>query len=346
MQTHPQNRTIALVIAAVAVVTARIRHSGNEYVILGAQMKDVKIKRLAHLTGHSGAVYTLTALHNQAKVISAGSDRMVALWDTGGNETGTQLVAAHNVVYSLFHEKENNLLLAGQSAGGIHVIDLNESREIRLLQYHTAPVFVIEVSYKHNLMFSGDGSGTIHVSQLSDFTPLTKFNIGTGKVRAIVVDDQNNRLLAGSSDGSVYVINLPDFKLLHNFEAHQKGFSVNTLCLLPGTDYLLSGSRDAHLNVYDIKNNFRLMQSIPAHNYAIYTIAVHPEGNYFATASRDKTVKIWSADTMEVLERIDKDKYNGHTASVNKLVWHEDGKLITASDDRSVMIWQVEVAES
>lgn len=301
---------------------------------------------MAHLTGHSGAVYTLAALHNQPKVVSAGSDRMVALWDTGGNESGVQLVAANNVVYSLFHQKENNFLLAGQSAGGIHVIDLNENREIRLLQYHNAPVFVIAVSYKHNLLFSGDGSGTIHVSQLSDYAPRTKFNIGTGKVRAIVVDDQNDRLIAGSADGSIYVISLPDLKPLNNFEAHQKGFSVNALCLLPGTDLLLSGSRDAHLNVYDVKNNFRLLQSIPAHNYAIYTIAVHPNGNYFATASRDKTVKIWNADTMEVIERIDKEQYNGHTASVNKLVWHDDGKLITASDDRSVMIWQLEMAES
>jgi WD40 repeat protein len=304
-------------------------------------MKGIKITRVAQLAGHSGSIYSLAVLDRQ-HFISAGSDKVLAMWETGGLEEGVQVAAASDVVYSLFYDTLHQRLLAGQSVGGIHVIDLQQKKETRLLQYHDSAVYAITPSYAHGLLFSGDATGTVHVSTLNDFTPVQRFSVGTGKVRAIIADDATNRLLVGSGDGSVYVVGLPDFNLQHSFKAHQEGFSVNALCLVPGTDILLSGSRDAHLHVYDIKNNFKLLQSIPAHNYAIYTIAMHPTEKIFATASRDKSVKIWDADSMEVLARIDKENFDGHTASVNKLVWTHDGHLVTGSDDRSAMVWKVE----
>lgn len=301
-------------------------------------MKTLNIQRTRKLSGHHGSVYALEVLPEG--LVTAGSDKVIALWDHLNGSDGTQLAKASHVVYSLFYDAATETLLAGQSAGGIHVIDLKEKKESRLLQYHEAPVFSMAVSLKHKMFFSGDGSGLIHVSQAGSFTPLTRFKAGEGKIRSILIDDASNRLIAGTAEGMIHVISLPELTPVISFAAHQADFGVNALCLTQG-GLLLSGSRDAHLNVFDAANGFRQLQSIPAHNYAIYSIAMHPNGRVFATASRDKTVKLWDAETMEVIARIDKEQYDGHTASVNILAWDQEGKLVTTGDDRMVMVWEV-----
>jgi WD40 repeat protein len=66
------------------------------------------------------------------------------------------------------------------------------------------------------------------------------------------------------------------------------------------------------------------------------------ENKFFASASRDKTIRIWSAETYELQKSIDKEKYDGHLNSVNKLLWlHSHNYLISGSDDRSIIIWKV-----
>ena len=79
--------------------------------------------------------------------------------------------------------------------------------------------------------------------------------------------------------------------------------------------------------------------SIPAHNYAIYEIGFDPTGKYFATASRDKTVKIWDYNSMGVIERLAGNDGKGHINSVNTLLWMKNGTLLTAGDDRAIQSW-------
>ena len=156
------------------------------------------------------------------------------------------------------------------------------------------------------------------------------------------MDADENNCFVGCGDGTVVVINISALTIDEKFGAHNDGFSVNTVCLSAKENYLYTAARDARINVFDIKNNFKLLESIPAHNYAIYEMQYSPNKKYIATASRDKTVKIWDAENLKVLARIDKEKNEGHVNSVNTLQWMSDEVLLTAGDDRSIIAWKVE----
>ncbi|MBK7939593.1 MAG: hypothetical protein IPJ82_22020 [Lewinellaceae bacterium] len=95
------------------------------------------------------------------------------------------------------------------------------------------------------------------------------------------------------------------------------------------------------MRVWDLENNFRLVSEQPAHLFTLNHIVFSPDGQFFATASRDKTIKIWDAATFQLLKVVDTIRNGGHINSVNRLLWLP-GCLVSCSDDRTVMLWWVE----
>jgi WD40 repeat protein len=68
----------------------------------------------------------------------------------------------------------------------------------------------------------------------------------------------------------------------------------------------------------------------------------HPSGAWFATGSRDKTIKLWNPDDYSFLMRIEKEIHAGHINSVNKIYWSSfNNYLVSAGDDRRIIIWEI-----
>ena len=231
-------------------------------------------------------------------------------------------------------------MLVGQGKGGVHVINLDSGKEEKLIQLHTSPIFVIAYYPKHQLIFTGSSDGGIRILNHA-FELVHQIELSSGKIRNITFSAINDQCIIGCGDGTICIISLSNFQIVKQWQGHQPGFGVNALCISPDGKYLLSGSRDAMLNIYNT-TSYELEKSIPAHNYAIYDIAYHASGNFFATASRDKSVKIWEADNFNLIVRLDKESHDGHHNSVNKLLWVDDN-LITTGDDRSIIVWQAEL---
>jgi WD40 repeat protein len=57
----------------------------------------------------------------------------------------------------------------------------------------------------------------------------------------------------------------------------------------------------------------------------------------------DKSIKVWDTAQLKLLKVIDRARHTGHGTSVNKLLWMPfHNYLASASDDRSISIWDIE----
>lgn len=303
----------------------------------------MKIEKIHTCTGHRAAVYALAPGKDERHFLSAGGDGWVAEWNLDDPETGQLAASAEVQIFSLCSLPDGRLV-AGDMNGGVHWIDRSKPENTRDIQHHGKGSF--DILAAGNWVFTIGGDGILTRWDLEKSRSLESLQLSNQSLRSISFSEKRKEIAVGASDNAIYLLDVETFEIKHVAKnAHAN--SVFAVAYSPDSRYLLSGGRDAMLRVWDLGNPQSLTPhpspltpEHPAHLFTLNHIVFSPEGNLFATASRDKTLKIWNAQTFQLLKVVDTIRYGGHINSVNRLLWVPDC-LVSCSDDRTVMLWEV-----
>lgn len=173
-----------------------------------------------------------------------------------------------------------------------------------------------------------------------------------GPVKAIAVSADGRLALTGSLDYSMMVWDLsgPRPHERSRFDDHD-GW-VNAVAFIPNSHRVLSGGDDGTLSMWDVATG-RLVRTFKGHQSKIVSIAVSADGHWAATASWDRTARIWNLTASPDAAKATRDDaviVSGHDGPVNAVAFGEladagGGRsvpvLFTASYDGTVRAWQL-----
>ena len=131
-------------------------------------------------------------------------------------------------------------------------------------------------------------------------------------------------------------------KLLMTLGGH--GDDVNSVAISPDGRYIVSGSRDRTVRIWDI-NSGDLLRTLGGHEWGgVNSVAISPDSRYIVSGGgrvlidpfTDSAVQIWDINSGDLLMTLE-----GHEESVRSVAISPDGRYIVSGDGKTVRIWDI-----
>uniref|UniRef100_A0A674E520 Kinesin family member 21A n=1 Tax=Salmo trutta TaxID=8032 RepID=A0A674E520_SALTR len=189
-----------------------------------------------------------------------------------------------------------------------------------------------------SFLYSASGN-LVRMWDLRKFVSTGKLTGHLGPVLCLIVDQMGNGqdvVLTGSKDHNLKMFEVTEgvqgsIVSCHNFEPPHQECIVS---LAVKGNSLYSSSRDYCIKKWDLSRKRLVQQVASAHSDWVSALGVVPGCPVMLSADRGGLLKLWHADTLAPLGDL-----RGHDSPVNGLATNSS-QLFTASDDRTVKIWQ------
>jgi eukaryotic-like serine/threonine-protein kinase len=308
-------------------------------------------------TGHTGTVYSAAWSPNGYRIASAGTDKMVLVWDaaTGGN---IRTYKGHkDYVRSVAWSPDGTYIASG---GGNYpsVSDMT----VQVWEAATGNLFYTFTNHTDvisSIVWSPDGSRIASASydrsvKIWDaFTGSNMLNY-TGHsnwVMSVAWSLDGKSIASASHDNTVRVWDATTGKdklppLQHTNWVQSVSWSHDGKYIASATGNT-EGSGEHLVHIWDVTSG-KPVYTYRGHKNEIATVAWSPKEKRIASAGgsgiypspkgSDTTVQVWDALTGANLKT-----YSGHSEIVWSVAWSNEGsRIASASRDRTVQVWRAE----
>uniref|UniRef100_A0A453NPR7 COPA/B second beta-propeller domain-containing protein n=1 Tax=Aegilops tauschii subsp. strangulata TaxID=200361 RepID=A0A453NPR7_AEGTS len=179
-------------------------------------------------------------------------------------------------------------------------------------------------------------SGSVCIWNYQTQTMVKSFEVTELPVRSAKFIARKQWVVAGADDMFIRVYNYNTMDKVKVFEAHTD--YIRCVAVHPTQPFVLSSSDDMLIKLWDWDKGWACTHIFEGHSHYVMQVTFNPKDtNTFASASLDRTIKIWSIGSPDPNFTLD-----GHSKGVNCVDYFTGGDrpfLITGSDDQTAKVW-------
>ncbi len=254
-------------------------------------------------------------------------------------------------------------------------VQTNDMFEVEIIDANVVNVYAIALSNNGNyLAWAGFGNDI-------SLKGKSKLKGHIGLINSLEFIDAGSLLLSGSDDHNIKIWDVESGSLIRTFSEHltvtrdakftSDGKSVisaeddylvywrnavggqigrlpmyghigSVLTVDMSTDMqkIVSGSSDKTVKIWDAQTG-EMLNSIEAHDKAVYQVEFNPVNNQFASCSSDSSIKIWDSESAELINILD-----DNDCKVFAISYHPSGNYLASCGSNSLIyIWDLSISK-
>ncbi|QRV96726.1 hypothetical protein RhiJN_24744 [Ceratobasidium sp. AG-Ba] len=311
------------------------------------------------LKGHSSSVYSVAYSPDGRRIVSGSHDGTVRLWnaDTGA-PIGEPLKGHLGSIYSVAYSPDGRRIVSGTHDKAVRIWDADTGAPIgEPLEGHSDSVWSVAYSPDGRQIVSGSEDKTMRIWDADTGSLIGEPLEGhSDSVSSVAYSPDGRRIVSGSADKTVRIWDVDASTM---FGEPLMGHSDTVWSVAYSSDgrRIVSGSCDrtvqvcgtditrVHLETLVEQHGIGAPNGKAFEGYSspVTSVAYSPNGQRIVSGSRNKTLRIWDANTGAPISGL----LEGHSSSVRSAAYSPDGRrIVSGSEDKTVRIWDADTGAS
>jgi len=315
------------------VVTVDLSKDGKKMVSGGwdktVKVWDVESGVEIRTFSHSQDVTCVRFSPDGKYVASASKDSTIVLWNI---ETGNKIFTkkCNGQFYAVAFNPDGKTVAGACNEKYIYIWDIASGQEKLKLNKGYFPFTSIEYNTS-GTMLAGGSFASVTVWDPKNGTEIKTYSGHLNMIKGVVVSPDGKYLASSGSEGVLKIWEIATGKRINSFPNYSAGSSV---CFSNDSKSVVSANIN-DLKIYTVISGAE-KNIITGHTLPVSGVNYSFDGKLLASASMDKTIRIFDAHTFKLLQTC-----NGLESLIGVPVFSPDGKYIVSPDVNYVKVWEV-----
>ncbi|MDQ1332891.1 MAG: hypothetical protein QG576_926 [Bacteroidota bacterium] len=244
--------------------------------------------------GHSGQIKSIAFVPGRKEFYTSGDDGQVLKWSTEGqNQTYQVIYSGTDIIEVLAVSPDASWLACGGANSSIRMIPLKGNTIQYELMGHKGNIKSLIFSFDGKSLYSASLDGKV---LQWDLATRTSKDLTTGSMKITSIDiSSNGKYVAGiNKTGDIgNVILWEPGNNTDVFRIETTGKNIKVIRFKPEENILAVGDINGNVELWDVSTR-RKISEVKAHSAQVNDIQFNPLLKQMATASNDKTLKIFN----------------------------------------------------